>query len=144
MVYSRMQRRFTFKILRAQPLVFDLPPQCLDQIQVGAVGRQEEKVHPLVLPSFDFTLNLLRAVPGRVVEYNDRGLPQPCRVIVKPIDDRLRADRARGVVAGQIAPQIQQAKDVERTALLATDAALLTGGHPSQRRTARRAHWAAS
>jgi len=142
MIYPHVKRLLVFKILRAQPLMFYLPPQGLNQIEVWAVGGQVKKVHAPGLPLGDLALDELRAVPGRVVEHDHRRLLYARREVIEPADDRLRVDVARSLVAGQISAQVEQPEDVERAALLAADAPLLADayaaiGHVGQQVEAR-------
>gem|GEM_PF-1291645 len=142
MIYPHVKSLLVFKILRAQPLMFYLPPQGLNQVHEWAVGRQEKKVHALGLPLGHLVLDELRAVPGRVVEHDHRRLLYARREVIEPADDRLRVDVARSLVAGQVSAQVEQPEDVERAALLAADAPLLADayaavGHVGQQVEAR-------
>ncbi len=59
--------------LYGKPVVLNHPPENLNQIQFGTIGRQKVEEEPLLFPDRNSGFELLACVNRRVVDDNGRG-----------------------------------------------------------------------
>ena len=102
-----------------QPLVFDFPPEDLNQVELWRVRGQENHIEPLLSPFQRLALKRGRAMHAGVVEYDDR--KSLWRFLLKQdiegLDDHLSGNRLGGCVVNQLALATQKTQHIKPSAM---------------------------